>query len=297
MSKPIDAGSKSNGNGHNKNSTTDPTIGTVSDGPDIVGTDGNDYLDYRADTQGLWIDGGLGNDTILGGSGDDILQGGRNSDYLDGGNGSDTYLYQQGDNADCIVDTGTGAGDWDVIELSGNSLMYVNALSGIEEIHSDGTSGVTGYVLDDTLDFSNVVLNGVAWVGGGDGNDTIIGNDDANTIYGNAGEDVIFGNGGNDVIVGGTGADTLTGGEGSDTFVYAYANEGGDTITDFQTGDLASGGDVLDLSQIVMDNVSIVQDAATPSNAVVTITSGSMTTTITLEHVDVSTWTDANWIL
>lgn len=280
MTKPTNNGG---GKGHNKGGTT--TGGSQSTA-DVVGTDGDDFLDYRDDTTGLYIDGGLGNDTILGGSGNDTLEGGRNMDYLDGGNGSDTYLYSGGDNADYIIDTGTGSSDWDVVVVDPNSTLWLNGFDGIEEISSDGSSSVSGYVLDDTLDFSNVQLNGIAWIGGYDGNDTIIGNDDANTIFGGSGNDVIVGNGGDDIIVGGTGADTLTGGQGSDTFVYNYANEGGDTITDFQTG---AGGDSLDLSNLMISEnggtVSIQQSGA---DAIVVITNsdGSTYDVATLNGVD-----------
>ncbi|MGF1619233.1 MAG: M10 family metallopeptidase C-terminal domain-containing protein [Rhodomicrobiaceae bacterium] len=44
---------------------------------------------------------------------------------------------------------------------------------------------------------------------------------------------------------GGLGADTLTGGAGRDRFAYHSVEEGGDTITDFETG---PAGDVIDLS-------------------------------------------------
>ncbi|WP_374244342.1 M10 family metallopeptidase C-terminal domain-containing protein, partial [Zoogloea sp.] len=50
-------------------------------------------------------------------------------------------------------------------------------------------------------------------------NDTLVGNGAANTLTGNAG------------------ADTLTGGAGADSFVFATAADGGDTITDFRSGD------------------------------------------------------------
>lgn len=297
MPKPNDGTNNGKALGRNKNDTTEENIDIVAGAADVVGTDGSDFLDYSDDTTGLHIDGGLGNDTILGGSGNDTLEGGRNIDYLDGGGGSDTYLYSGGDHSDYIFDTGTGTNDWDVVVVESNTTLWLNGLGGVEEITSTGNSSVSGYVLDDTLDFSDVELNGIDWIGGYSGNDTIIGNDDANTIYGGSGDDVIVGNGGDDIIHGGTGADQLTGGEGSDTFVYMQANEGGDTITDFTTGVSASGGDVLDLSQIMKDEVTITQDEEDPTDAVVTVTSGSVTTTIILEDVDANTWTDDNWIL
>ena len=78
----------------------------------------------------------------------------------------------------------------------------------------------------------------------------------ASTIDGGPGNDILFGGGGNDILVGGAGDDTLTGGSGgadstSDTFKYNTLAEGGDEITDFNTGALASGGDTLDISAVL----------------------------------------------
>jgi Ca2+-binding RTX toxin-like protein len=47
--------------------------------------------------------------------------------------------------------------------------------------------------------------------------------------------EVWFGGRGDDRLVGGAGADTMSGGLGRDQYVYNSVNEGGDTITDFQT--------------------------------------------------------------
>jgi Ca2+-binding RTX toxin-like protein len=91
---------------------------------------------------------------------------------------------------------------------------------------------------------------------GGSGNDTIKGrggNDDINggagddLLKGGRGDDVVQGGDGNDTIrggkgddqlKGGSGDDVLTGGKGNDTFQFnpANANEGADTIKDFEVG-------------------------------------------------------------
>lgn len=67
-------------------------------------------------------------------------------------------------------------------------------------------------------------------------NDTPTGGSAGETFWGGDGADVISGGGGNDRLVGGLGNDTLTGGSGGnskDTFVFAFPNEGADTITNF----------------------------------------------------------------
>jgi len=79
----------------------------------ILGGAGNDELagDQGADE----LDGGRGDDRLAGGSGNDTLTGGRGNDRLEGGIGFDTYVIDDGDGSDVIVDA-DGAG---VIELDG----------------------------------------------------------------------------------------------------------------------------------------------------------------------------------
>jgi uncharacterized protein len=55
-------------------------------------------------------------------------------------------------------------------------------------------------------------------------------------IRGTAGADVLQGTAGDDILIGGAGRDVLTGGAGRDQFVYTSVLDGGDTITDFETG-------------------------------------------------------------
>ena len=62
---------------------------------------------------------------------------------------------------------------------------------------------------------------------GGSGNDVLIGQ---------GGDDLIIGGTGNDQITGGMGSDVMVGGAGNDTFSYGSNAEGGDIITDFETG-------------------------------------------------------------
>jgi Ca2+-binding RTX toxin-like protein len=55
------------------------------------------------------------------------------------------------------------------------------------------------------------------------------------------------------VIIGGAGADQLTGGAGSDTFKYRSGDASAvDTITDFNSAATVSGGDVLDISDLLI---------------------------------------------
>ena len=89
------------------------------------------------------------------------------------------------------------------------------------------------------------------------GNDTITGSSGNDTLHGGLGNDTLIGGAGSDVLHGGLGNDVMTGGLGSDTFKWQLA-EGGtgghpaiDTISDFNTAARASGGDVLDLRDLL----------------------------------------------
>jgi serralysin len=91
-------------------------------------------------------------------------------------------------------------------------------------------------------------------IDGGAGNDTILGDGGNDTLLGGGNNDSIEGGAGNDSIDGGTGDDTVTGGGGDDVFVFG-AGDGGDVITDFNTGNSGAlddgdqtNNDFLDLS-------------------------------------------------
>jgi VCBS repeat-containing protein len=86
---------------------------------------------------------------------------------------------------------------------------------------------------------------------GGSGKDTITGGNDDDTIYGGSDADNIDGSGGNDIIIGGYASDTLTGSGGSDTFKYLSLLDGRDSISDFDITVPASGGDKLDISDVL----------------------------------------------
>jgi VCBS repeat-containing protein len=106
---------------------------------------------------------------------------------------------------------------------------------------------------NDTID----ARGGDDLVRGGDGADNITGGSGNDVLFGDAGNDVISGGDGNDRIVGGAGNDTLTGGANADVFAWTLADAGGlgtpavDTITDFNTGAVSAGGDVLDLRDLL----------------------------------------------
>ena len=90
------------------------------------------------------------------------------------------------------------------------------------------------------------------------GNDSLSGDDGNDLLRGGAGNDTLLGGNGNDVLVGGKGDDILTGGLGVDVFRWELGDQGTtiapatDTITDFVLVAPASGGDVLDLGDLLV---------------------------------------------
>lgn len=277
----------------------------------VVGTVYDDTFDFSGtNLYGIEvIDLGDGNDTFIGSSGDDTVYGGEGSDTLDGRDGSDTYVFGNDSDGvplnggyDSITDTGTGAGDYDMIVANkSNTLIGLNNFgpeSGIEEIsagyddtgalNTGVTIGVPNIMTDAagtgwTLDFSATTLTGIESIQGSDHDDTIVGSS------------------GDDVIVGNKGSDTLTGGAGADTFVYVDGVEQndagvwvgeGDVITDFTYGE-----DMIDLSVLTAQGVGH-QWLQNGADATLQLTYAGQTFDLaTLEGVDTTTWVEADWLL
>jgi hypothetical protein len=128
------------------------------------------------------------------------------------------------------------------------------------------------------------------------------------TIDGGAGNDVLVstaGSGG-DTLIGGAGNDMLTGGAGADTFRWNFADRGTlanparDVITDFNTASFASGGDRLDLRDILQGTGAMSataldafldfskQGSDTVINVRPTGAGGQMTQQIVLQGVDLT---------
>ncbi|AXS79270.1 Ig-like domain-containing protein [Dechloromonas sp. HYN0024] len=82
-------------------------------------------------------------------------------------------------------------------------------------------------------------------------------NANAHVLAGGAGSDTLLGGSGSDVLIGGAGDDSLTGGLGSDTFAWSLSDKGTvgtpavDTVFGFDVASKASGGDVLDLRDLL----------------------------------------------
>ena len=108
------------------------------------------------------------------------------------------------------------------------------------------------------------------------GANTITGGALGDTLSGAGGIDNLSGAGGNDILIGGTGNDILIGGTGNDTFKWTTTGEGVDSLADFtlgnldpQIGPLSTNADVLDLSDVLGGNPTVVNAVNTDNAATV----------------------------
>lgn len=90
--------------------------------------------------------------------------------------------------------------------------------------------------------FNNTILDDFSsrYIGGGDGNDIIIGNVGLDRIYGGNGNDVVDGGNNDDTILGGAGNDTLHGGVSG--FDFIDGGDGDDSIDGGNNDDTIDGG-------------------------------------------------------
>lgn len=170
------------------------------------------------------IKGASGNDVLRGGPGDDVLRGYAGNDVLEGGDGNDQLSGHTGDDR-----LDGGAGD-DNLEADQVSFTSSDATAGADTLIGGPGKDETSYFMRSGP--LRITLDGVAddgspgegdnihpdveSVGGGWGDDTIIGSDNGHTLWGDLGNDTIIGGAGNDKLFGDDGADTVSGGAGDD---------------------------------------------------------------------------------
>ena len=252
-------------------SSGDNVLTGLAGSDNLFGYDGNDTI-YGFGPVGSgvdddttdYIDGGIGNDTLLGGGGIDYLYGGADNDVMHGGTGVDVLYGNDGnDSLFGLSGSGTDDGTTDYMDGgAGNDTLYGNGgidylYGGIGSDTLDGGDGVD--VLYGEADGDT--LNGGAatdYMDGGAGDDTLNGDDGIDYLYGGAGIDTLRGGNDGDVLQGNAGNDTLTGGAGFDYFQMT-AGMGVDTITDFE-----DGIDRIDLTVlgIGLSSVTVTQSGA-----------------------------------
>ena len=246
--------------------------GTLTDGTDTVTFDNiegltltgqADSVNGAADSAGLNIDAGAGDDTVIGGSGDDSLVGGAGSDSLvagnnsgagdtlEGGSGNDTLVdsywnatLDGGDDADFFqlgngtasVTGGEGGTDADTISfLAANDAVDITLSGGAEAgtyTDADGDSGsftgIEAFELSNQADTFN--SNGITG---------------SESIYGMGGDDTITTQGGTDYVEGGSGADSIQTGQGDDTVLGGDGADYINTQSQADSVDAGSGDDTV----------------------------------------------------
>jgi hypothetical protein len=198
-------------------------LGDGDDGFSVVDLD--DVLDLPVE-----IDGGPGDDNISGGIAADVLRGGPGNDLVIGFDGDDQLFGGDGNDrlggrrGNDLVDGGEG--DDNLID----SLIAEDSYDGADTyIGGPGNDELTYYLRFDPI---RVTLDGVGndggvgegdnvgsdieTIGGGQGDDVLVGDDGPQHLYGSGGNDVLIGHGGNDRLDGNDGADSLEGGAGAD---------------------------------------------------------------------------------
>jgi Ca2+-binding RTX toxin-like protein len=197
------------------------------------------------------------------GAGNDVLRGGAQSDHLAGqfggtdklyGNGGDDS-FQMNANLDSHDHIDGGAGN-DEVDLSGDysggltfaattmvnaETLFLNGGHSYKLTMNDGNvaagqhlslDGVLLLASDTLIANAAAETDGSYYIGGGDGDDVLIGGQAGNTLYGNAGKD------------------KMTAGGGSDTFQYVSASESSGATHDIITG-FDAAHDAFDLAVTV----------------------------------------------
>lgn len=186
----------------------------------------------------LEVDGGAGNDRLDGGTGNDTFRGGPGDDELTGRDGDDRIYGQEGNDflngdfgdsgpgGDDLLDGGPGDDELETYVGFG----YPAGMKGADTyIGGPGSDKVSYFHRSEpvrvTLD--RVADDGAAGegdnihpdieeVGGGSGNDVMVGSPNDDVLWGSDGDDKISGGAGNDKLQGDEGDDTIDGGRGND---------------------------------------------------------------------------------
>jgi len=176
-----------------------------------------------------------------------------------------------------LVDTFTGSSDLNFLLLTdddnGDALFVEDLFTAQPESLTEPQARIDGILEicagagDDMIDMTSQrfayngwsypgLSRGVAYIRGGDGNDTIWANAGNNMLYGDKGNDRLVGATNNDLLVGGVGNDSMHGGGGQDIFTFG-GNWGNDTVE--QLAD--SGTITLWFDGIVYDDLSLSADS------------------------------------
>jgi Ca2+-binding RTX toxin-like protein len=199
---------------------------------------------------------------------DDVFIGTSSAEVFDGGLGNDTVDYSTSDGyvkvnlTSGVISNGHAAGDTliSIENIIGSD--FKDTLTGSSDNNifqgGGGNDKLYGEEGDDTLH-------------GDEGNDTLKGRNGNDTLYGGSGIDYLEGGSGNDIFYGGLGVDIIKGSSGVDTFVYLSAEEGGDTINDFNI----NAGETIDLTAVLINAAGFTDTTAFTGGYLRTAQNGS----------------------
>lgn len=188
----------------------DKVIENINEGNDTIKTSVSYELSENVETLELIGTGainGRGNsldNTIIGNDNDNILDGNGGINTLKGGKGNDTYIINEANANDIIIENADEGSD-----TVQSTITYTLNQANIENLVLTGENNIngTGNSLDNYLE----------------------GNKQNNTLSGGAGNDTLYGNGGNDTLIGGSGNDTYII-DSQDAVILENTNEGTDTV-------------------------------------------------------------------
>lgn len=229
----------------------------------ILGNDGDDFIDASRVAVALTVDGGSGKDSIYGSSRSDVLLGGVGNDFIVTGAGDDSITaaagadqVEAGDGNDSILggtgndtlDGGNGndtiaAQDNDDVLLGGDGADWLFGGTGNDQLNGGLGSDVAGGFGD----FSFALVCDSVLTGQGTDSLTSI---EAAHLTGSVGNSTIdasmatipvslFGGDGNDLLIGSSQSDSISGDNGNDTLMGGI---GDDRLVGGAGDDVASGG-------------------------------------------------------
>jgi Ca2+-binding RTX toxin-like protein len=183
--------------------------------------------------------------------------------------------------------------------VSTTQQVTLNVLADTNNLYGGlGADSLTGTTADDNLwglNGNDTISAGTGAdnVLGGLGNDSLLGEVGNDNLDGGAGTDVLIGGAGTDTLSGGVGNDTLTGGatpgvtDGATTDVFRWhlgdagtqgTGHASDVVNDFNTATATSGGDVLDLRDLLQGELKAANNGAGTLGKYLTFeTSGTQT--------------------
>lgn len=262
-------------------SLLDLSTATVSNAGSIWITDASGGDDLIVGSSGLdYIDAGAGNDTIIGGSsGPD----GSSGDSIWVSSGTNTVIFNavvgtSSDSNNSVKDTLNDISVSDFIQINATSVSDFSVSSNVwatgpyyvADLNNNGNMADVGDVV--AIVYGTLFTAGSETINAVD--QTVV------NLTGTVGDDTLSGGRNEDTLSGGSGNDQLTGGSGNDVFNYTSTSEFGDTITDYQNGDVLNLSSVAAFGGFTIQTVNAIGAGVYNANNVFIIVNGGTETDI-----------------